>query len=106
MKIAYKHLLNFLVDQPDIEELSSKLFQLGHEHEINNSIFDMEFTPNRGDCLSLYGLARDLNVFYKTNLELALYNDEIPSLTINFINKAQDKCPKISFLNIEIKGEV
>ena len=66
MKIAYKHLLNFLVDKPDIEELSSKLLQLGHEHEINDSIFDMEFTPNRGDCLSLLGLARDLNVFYKT----------------------------------------
>ena len=77
MKIAYHHLLRFLVDKPSIEDLSTKLFQLGHEHEIENSIFDMEFTPNRGDCLSLLGLARDLNVFYKTNLDVPIYEDEI-----------------------------
>ena len=30
MKIAYKHLLKFIEDNPEIEDLSSKLFQLGH----------------------------------------------------------------------------
>ena len=64
MKIAYKHLLKFIDDKPEIKDLSSKLFQLGHEHEINDGIFEMEFIPNRGDCLSLLGLTRDLNVFY------------------------------------------
>ena len=70
MKIAYKHLLSFLKNKPSIEDISEKLFQLGHEHEIEGSIFDMEFTPNRGDCLSVFGLARDLNVFYETDLKL------------------------------------
>lgn len=106
MKIAYKHLLRFLDEKPSIDDLSNKLFQLGHEHEIDNSIFDMEFTPNRGDCLSLQGLARDLNIFYKTNLDIPLYQNDIPSLNLNFINNAQDKCPQISFLNIEIKGDI
>ena len=86
MKIVYEHLLNFLVDKPDIEELSSKLFQLGHEHEIDGSIFDMEFTPNRGDCLSLLGLARDLNVFYQTDIDIPSYKDQIGLLNLNFIN--------------------
>ena len=106
MKIVYEHILNSLVDKPDIKELSEKLFQLGHEHKIEGSIFDMEFTPNRGDCLSLQGLVRDLNVFYKTNLDISLYPDDIPLLDLNFINKAQEECPQISFLNIEIKGKV
>ena len=106
MKIAYQHLLRFLIDNPSIDDLSSKLFQLGHEHEIDNSIFDMEFTPNRGDCLSLQGLIRDLNVFYKTNLDIPIYCNDLPSLNLNFINNAQDKCPQISFLNIEIKGNI
>jgi len=106
MKIVYEHLLNFLVDKPDIEELSSKLFQLGHEHEIDGSIFDMEFTPNRGDCLSLLGLARDLNVFYQTDIDIPIYKDQIGLLNLNFINQAQEKCPSISFLNIEIKGPI
>ena len=63
MKIAYKHLLQFLDENPSEIEVSEKLFQLGHENTIQNGIFDIEFTPNRGDCLSLHGLARDLNVF-------------------------------------------
>ena len=106
MKIAYEHLLRFLVDKPNIKDLSDKLFQLGHEHEIEDSIFNMEFTPNRGDCLSVRGLIRDLNVFYKTNLDIPIYMNEIPLLDLNFINKAQDKCPQISFLNIEIEGGI
>ena len=64
MKILYQDLINLLSEKPSKELLSKKLFQLGHEHEINGDIFNMEFTPNRGDCLSLMGLARDLNVFF------------------------------------------
>ena len=65
MKIVYPHLLNFLEQQPKLEELSELLLQLGHEHEIDGEVLDMEITPNRGDCLSLKGLARDLNYFYQ-----------------------------------------
>ena len=106
MKIAYKHLSRFLLEKPEIEDLSSKLFQLGHEHEIDDTIFDMDFTPNRGDCLSLLGLSRDLNVFYRTNLDLPIYMDEIPPLDLNFINNSKESCPQISFLNIEIEGPI
>ncbi len=62
MKIVYSHLLNLLEQQPKLKELSDLLFQLGHEHEIDGEILDMEITPNRGDCLSLKGLARDLKL--------------------------------------------
>ena len=106
MKIHYQHLINFLIDKPSIIELSEKLFQLGHEHEIEGDILNMEFTPNRGDCLSLYGLARDLNVFYETNLDIPIYKEDLPLLDLNFINHSSDKCPQISFLNIEIKKEI
>ena len=63
MKFVYKDLLTFLSEKPSIEDISDKLFQLGHEHEVDGDIFDIDFTPNRGDCLSLLGLARDLKVF-------------------------------------------
>jgi hypothetical protein len=46
MKIAYSHLVDRLEDNPTIEQISDSLFQLGHEHEIDGGIFDMEFTPN------------------------------------------------------------
>ena len=106
MKIVYSHLLNFLEKKPSIEELSDKLFQLGHEHELEGEIFDLEITPNRGDCLSLKGLARDLNYFYSARLDQKIYEEELPDASFKFENKAENLCPNISFLEIEIEGEV
>ena len=106
MKIVYSHLLNFLEKKPSLEELSDKLFQLGHEHEIEGEVLDLEITPNRGDCLSLKGIARDLNHFYKAVLEKEVYDADIPESILVFENKAEDICPNISFVEIEIEGKV
>ena len=103
MKINYQDLINLLSEKPSKEELSQKLFQLGHEHEIHGDIFDMELTPNRGDCLSLIGLARDLAVFFGKSNSIELFNDDIEPLEINFENLSPKDCPKISFLEIEIE---
>ena len=103
MKFIYSDLINFLQENPSKELLSKKLFQLGHEHEIKGDVFDMEFTPNRGDCLSLKGLARDLNVFFGENHLIDLYEKDIEILDIEFENLSKKDCPKISFLEIEIE---
>lgn len=102
MKISYKHLISRIDEKPNIEELSNKLFQLGHEHEINGNVFDMELTPNRGDCLSVNGLLRDLSLFYSINNNLEFYKKDLNEFNFNFINHAKKDCPKISFLKIEI----
>lgn len=106
MKFIYTDLLNLLSEKPSKDQLSKKLFQLGHEHEICGEIFNMEFTPNRGDCISILGLARDLNVFFGRSKEIKIYKDNIDSLDINFQNLSVKDCPKISFLEIEIDGEI
>ena len=103
MKIAYKHLIDFIPSLPSPEDISEKLFQLGHEHEIENGIFDIELTPNRGDCLSLNGILRDLSVFYKINLSRNIYKSELKEFDFNFVNKAKDACPNICFLKIDIE---
>lgn len=102
MKIAYKHLLGMLYEKPSINDLSLKLFQLGHEHEIENNIFDIEVTPNRGDCLSINGILRDLSIFYKVKNNKDIYEDTINDLELNFENNDVNACPKISFLKIDI----
>lgn len=106
MKIIYQDLINLLTEKPSKEYLSEKLFQLGHEHEVHGDIFDMELTPNRGDCLSIVGLARDLNIFFTTNQSIDIYDGEIETLNFDFKNLSPESCPQISFLEIQIEGKV
>tara|TARA_B100000963_G_scaffold17889_1_gene13679 strand:+ start:7666 stop:9564 length:1899 start_codon:yes stop_codon:yes gene_type:complete len=103
MKLAYKHLLKFFDDNLLLEDISKKLFQLGHEHDIEDDIFNFELTPNRGDCLSLLGIARDLNVFFKTNLYFDIYEEKIEVLNLDFENLSPEHCPRISFLELEVE---
>ncbi len=102
MKIAFSHLALYIKESPTIEQVSNSLFQLGHEHEIEGNIFDMEFTPNRGDCLSMNGLLRDLAVFYTINFNKQIYNKKLDKLQLDFENQSKDTCPQISFLKLEI----
>jgi len=102
MKIAYSHLVQYMPENPTIGQISDSLFQLGHEHEIEGNIFDMEFTPNRGDCLSINGLLRDLAVFYSIDLNQEICNERLNELNIDFENQSEKICPKISFLKLEI----
>ena len=41
MKIAYNHIVKHINIKPSIDEISNRLFQLGHEHSIENNIFDI-----------------------------------------------------------------
>ena len=102
MKISIDHLKHLLEDDIKNEDISSKLMQLGHENEINQNILDIEITPNRGDCLSLRGLARELNYFYGAKIEFKIYEPEIDELVFNFSNEAKEDCPNISFLKVEV----
>ena len=106
MKVAYKHLINRIPSKPSIEDISNKFFQLGHEHEIHEGIFNMELTPNRGDCLSINGLVRDLAVFYDITPSNEIYVEDIKPYMLNFVNKVPKACPHISFLKIDIEGDI
>jgi len=102
MKIAYSHIVQHIEENPSIEKISDSLFQLGHEHEIDGGIFDMEFTPNRGDCLSINGLLRDLAVFYTVDFNQEVFTEKLNELLIDFENVSESICPQISFLKLEI----
>ena len=103
MKIHTTHLSKFFEQDLDKNILSTQLFQLGHENEVKNDIIDIELTPNRGDCLSLLGISRELNVFYKGNYDLPIYENEIELFDFDFKNYADLQCPRIFFLNISVK---
>ena len=78
-----KYLLSFLQDYVEItespEKLAADLSMFAHEVESiekvgDDVVFDLEITPNRGDCLSHLGLARQI---------AAMYNREVKSITYN-----------------------
>jgi len=103
MKISYEHLKKNIEEKPSLSNISNSLFQLGHEHTIEDNIFDIEFTPNRGDCLSIRGLLRDLNAFYISKIDNSIFNKPIDNFDFNFKNSIPKICPNISFLKIEIE---
>ncbi len=103
MKILKYHLKKFIKQDVSDSDLSELFLQLGHENEFNDEIFDFDITPNRGDCLSTLGLARELNNHLKVDLSIEKYDKEINSFDLSFVNKSPDSCPRISFLKVEIE---
>ena len=104
MKILFSHLKDFLKHSEEINVISNALFKLGHENEHNKNIIDIEFTPNKGDCLSVLGIARDLNSIKETKLDLEIYEGDIEKLDFSFKNNLTEFCPKISFsLKLKLK---
>lgn len=67
-------------------------------------IIDLAITPNRADCLGVYGIARDLQAFGigKLNLLPQINYTEKFNSPIEVVVAAQEKCPK--FVSIYIKG--
>lgn len=103
MNFHIKHLQRFIEREITENDLSEVLFQLGHENNFKDGFFELELTPNRGDCLSLMGLARDLNYFFGHTSNLEIFNKDIQKFEFNFINNAPDACTNISFLFLEIE---
>ncbi len=68
MKILYSRLLEAINSKPKIEDLCEDLTLIGIEVDEVKSfqgdkIIDFDLTPNRGDCFSVKGLARDYCAF-------------------------------------------
>jgi len=75
MKIPISWLKNYVSIQPSFKKLADKLTSIGtkvekiHSHN-NQTTFEFEITPNRPDCLSVIGLAREISALQKTKLKL------------------------------------
>lgn len=82
MKISYNSLKK-IVDFPfSPKELGEKLNFLGFEVKNielfeEDVILDLEITSNRGDCLSLLGIAREISALTGKSLHFPPYNEEI-----------------------------
>lgn len=104
MRLLQRDILDRIEGEDSIENISSKLFQLGHENDVYDKFIDIDITPNRGDCLSLNGILRELSCFYNISLDTEISNIPLEKLEMQFDNQSKKYCPHISFLKLEIKN--
>src|SRR5262249_2643095 len=74
MKVVYNWLKEFVDVTATAEELASRLALSGTniggvEKGVQGGVIDAEVTSNRPDCLSVYGIAREVSAIYKTQLK-------------------------------------
>ena len=75
MKISLNWLKEFLGNIKDNDQLIANLTSMGLEVDSvtklkKDSVIDIDMTPNRADCLSVMGIARDLSAIYKKKLSM------------------------------------
>ena len=74
MLLSLQWLKEFIPNLKINDKVAESLTSLGLEvssitKKQRDLIIDIDLTPNRGDCLSVYGIARDLNSLFNKNVK-------------------------------------
>ncbi|HOW35350.1 MAG TPA: phenylalanine--tRNA ligase subunit beta [Candidatus Omnitrophota bacterium] len=84
MKLSYNWLKNYIAVNVNAETLAHKLTMAGLEVKAidtvdSDSVFEIEITPNRPDCLSVLGIAREASAIFNKPLKIpAVKNLKLP----------------------------
>jgi phenylalanyl-tRNA synthetase beta chain len=85
MRVPYEWLKEFVDITATPEEVAERLTMIGLEVEgaeavKDDTVFEVNVTPNRPDCLSIIGIARELSAAFKTPLKISAHEikDEQP----------------------------
>ncbi len=64
--------------------------------DLDDNIIDVDLTPNRGDCLSISGLAREVGVLNKAPVSYPKINDTVTTITdtLAVTLEAGQECPR------------
>lgn len=105
MKISCNWLKDYVDFKASPEQLAEDLSLFGHEVETvekvgDDYVLDLEITPNRGDCLSILGIAREIAGLYnlklkRQNLKAQLKN-QILSQDIEVKIEKPEICPRFT----------
>ena len=64
---------------------------------LNDQVFDVDLTPNRADCLSILGVAREVSALYQVSLSdipESMVAEQADVASLNVTVEAQDACPR------------
>ncbi len=106
MKISLNWLKEFVPNIRKNNILVNELTALGLEVSAakkvkKDTIIDIDMTPNRADCLSILGIARDISPLYDKSIKYPSYVKLTQSKNKIFSNINKDICPSYSALVIE-----
>ena len=120
MRILTSWLRDFVTFKASAQELADVLTMRGFEvasiepppyaTELNDedAILDLEITANRPDCLSIFGIAREVSTIYNTDLDLPILDSE-PSKdkdsTLTVTLKNSELCPRYATLITDVTIE-
>lgn len=109
MKVSYKWLRDVVPFEVSAEQLADDLTMLGLEVEglepwgEDDHILDIQITPNRGDCVSILGIAREISVHYGLPMEyprlLQMPKGASPKVTV----EDYDLCPRYTGIVLEVE---
>ncbi len=103
MRISYEWIKELVDITATPEEVADRLTMVGLEVEGTESIdgdtvFEVNVTPNRPDCLSMVGIARELSAVYKTPLKLPVHTikdgQPVSDFSVDILNA--DLCNRYS----------
>ncbi|MCL5407596.1 MAG: phenylalanine--tRNA ligase subunit beta [Patescibacteria group bacterium] len=113
MKISYNWLKDYVEIEKTPEELASDLSSFGFTLESlkkigNDFVLDLEINPNRGDCLSVLGIAREVAALYKYKVRSMKYevSEEEIDKDVKIVISDPKICPRFTARiidNLEIK---
>ena len=106
MKILKSHLDEKLGKKKSVDNLSNQLTMLGLEVDSiaklkSDFCIDIDLTPNRGDCFSALGVAREIAASDQTSLKKEKYLvKKHGNSKTKVLVQAKEACPKYSYLEI------
>ena len=106
MKILKSHLDEKLGKKKSVANLSNQLTMLGLEVDSiaklkSDFCIDIDLTPNRGDCFSALGVAREIAASDQTSLKKEKYSvKKHGNSKTKVLVQAKEACPKYSYLEI------
>ena len=106
MKILKSHLDEKLGKNKSVDNLSNQLTMLGLEVDSiaklkSDFCIDIDLTPNRGDCFSALGVAREIAASDQTSLKKEKYLvKKHGNSKTKVLVQAKEACPKYSYLEI------
>lgn len=97
MKCSDEWLRSWVNVSQSLPELAAELTMLGLEADaIENDVLSLDITPNRGDCFSVLGIAREVAAFHQCSMAAPDYAAVTPThdTVVPVKLEAPDACPR------------